>query len=433
MIKSIALTSCLLLLLLPLSSRAQTLVYLVTVNGSINPASAQYIHDALAEAGEDGAGLFVLKLDTPGGLLSSTRSIVSDFLSSDIPIVVYVSPRGGQAASAGAFITMSANIAVMAPGTNIGAAHPVTIGEGDNTADSVNIPMTKATNDAAAFARTIAEHRNRNIEWAEQSVRQSVSITETEALSNNVIDLIADDLDHLLELLDGWITQTAAGEVTLDLEKYEVLEREMSFKEEFLDVLSDPNIAYILMMLGIYGLFFELYNPGSVFPGVVGGICLILAFYSMNTLPINYAGLALILFGVILFLLEIKIVSHGLLSIGGVISLFLGSVMLIDTPSGIEVMEISLSVIITVTACSAAFFLFIITKAVAIMKRKPTTGVEGMVGERGVVIDALDPEGKVMLHGEYWNARSESVTIAAGEKIVVKAVNDMLLTVDRES
>lgn len=408
----------------------QKKVTVITINGSINPASASYVHDALSHAQKERHLALILQLNTPGGLLQSTRNIVSDFLSASIPVIVFVSPRGGQAASAGAFITLSAHVAVMAPGTNIGAAHPVTMSEGENTDDSTNIMMTKATNDAAAFARTIAEKRGRNVTWAEESVRKSSSLTEREALDLNVIDFVADNIEDLIRKLDGYSVETVDGKVILYTDDIEVEYTEMTFKEKFLDTLSDPNIAYILMMLGIYGLFFELYNPGSIFPGVVGGICLILAFYSLNTLPVNYAGIALIFFGIVLFVLEIKVVSHGVLSIGGVVSLFLGSLMLFQTPTGVEFFEVSLSVILSVTLCTAAFFLFIVGKGIAIMKRKPTTGYEGLIGETGVVIDTCNPIGRVMVHGEYWKARATGKMIEQGTQVAVVAVKDMVVTVE---
>lgn len=410
---------------------AQPRVMRVVVHGSINPASAKYIHDAIAEAVDADAAAVVLELNTPGGLLSSTREIVSDFLSSPVPVIVFVAPGGSQAASAGAFITMAGHIAAMAPGTNIGAAHPVTMGEGEqNVADSTNVPLTKATNDAAAFARTIAEKRGRNVAWAELSVRGSVSITESEALRDSVIDVVAINLRDLLQKIDGREVQTARGTVTLRTAGAQVFDRDMSFQQKLLNTLSDPNIAYVLLMLGMYGLFFELYNPGAIFPGVVGGICLILAFYSMNTLPINYAGFALIVFGVILFILEVKIVSHGLLSVGGVVSLFLGSLMLIESPPGADILQVSMSVIIAVTACTAAFFLFVVGKGIAVMRRPPTTGTSGMIGATARVIDALHPEGAVAVHGEIWKARSaDQTTIEKESTVRILRVENLTLVV----
>jgi membrane-bound serine protease (ClpP class) len=416
------------------SAQAQQSVMRIVVSGTINPASAKYIHDAVKAAEEDGAEAIVLELNTPGGLLTSTREIVSDFLATSVPVVVYVSPGGAQAASAGAFITLAGHIAAMAPGTNIGAAHPITMGEGsENIADSSNIPLTKATNDAAAFARTIAEKRGRNADWAEQAVRGSISFTENEALRDSVIDIVSSDIRELLRRIDGRLVETRKGFVTLHTTNARIHDREMSFQQALLDVLSNPNIAYVLLMLGMYGLFFELYNPGSIFPGVVGSICLILAFYSMNTLPINYAGLALIIFGVILFILEIKIVSHGLLSLGGVISLFLGSIMLIESPPGADFLRVSLSVIITITVCTAAFFLFVIGKGISAMKRKTATGIEGMVGTCGRVLEALQPNGSVAIRGEIWNARSlDGIDIPIQSDVRVTAVENLTLIVVRK-
>lgn len=407
---------------------AQPRISVITIDGSINPASARHIRDALEDARQSGCAALVLELDTPGGLLSSTRDIVSDLLGSPLPVIVYVSPAGAQAASAGAFVTMAAHVAVMAPGTNIGASHPVNVGA-ENPSDSTDIGMTKATNDAAAFARTIAARRGRNVAMAEQFVRRSVSITDQEALAAGVIDTIAPSLEVLLAMLDGRRVVTARGEQTLDTRNARIERHAMHTREQLLDILSDPNIAYILMMLGIYGLFFELYNPGSVFPGVVGGISLILALYSFNTLPLNTAGIALILLSIILFLLEIKVVSHGVLSIGGVLALLLGSLMLFDSPDGWEVVKVSLSVVLTITLCTTVFFLIVLGKGVAIQKKKPVTGVEGLIGEQGTTIDALAFQGRVLVHGEYWHARADR-PVPAGRTVTVRAVANLLLIVE---
>ncbi len=423
------------LLLLPVifCARAEEKkVILLTIDGSINPSAAQYIHEGIGRAEVRGAAAVLIELNTPGGLLKSTRSIVSDLLSSPIPVIVYVTPRGGQAASAGVFITLAAHIAAMAPGTNIGAAHPVTLEEGGaNKKDSSDIMMEKVTNDAAAFIRTIAEKRNRNAAWAEEAVRRSLSITETEAVKLRVVDLAAADVQDLFRRIDGMVVTTARGNDTLRTREWSAERQEMSFAQRLLDLLSDPNIAYILMMIGIYGIFFELYNPGSIFPGVIGGICLILAFYSMQTLPINFAGLALIIFALILFLLEIKIVSHGLLTIGGVIALLLGSLMLIQSDPTYETFRISLSVIIAVTLCTAGFFGFAVGKGISAQRRKPATGAEGIAGESGTVIERLDPEGRISVHGEIWKAVSASGSIDEGERVLVTGVRDLTLTVER--
>jgi membrane-bound serine protease (ClpP class) len=369
----------------------------------------------------------IIELNTPGGLLTSTRKIVKDFLESPIPIIVFIYPSGSQSASAGVFITLSANIAAMAPGTNIGAAHPVSL---QGAQDSVM--MEKATNDAAAFIRTISEKRKRNVQWAEDAVLKSVSITEREALEKNVIDLIAKDIAELLEKINGKQVETSQGMKIINTKNAEVIYIEMTLAEKILSILSDPNFAYILLMLGIYGLFFELYNPGAILPGVIGGICLILAFYSLSTLPVNYAGLALIIFAVILFVLEIKVVSHGILSIGGIISLLLGSMMLIKEESVLEAMEISMNIIILIVVLTAMFFLFAITFAIKAQRKKPVTGPEGIVGETGIAFSNLKPDGEIKVHGEIWNAESIGGEIKRGEEIIVTKIINLKLFVKRK-
>lgn len=393
----------------------------------IHPACADYIHSGLEKAKKENAECLIVRLNTPGGLLTSTRQIVKDFLESPIPIVVYISPSGSQSASAGVFITLAANIAAMAPGTNIGAAHPVSL---QGAQDSVM--MEKATNDAAAFIRTISEKRKRNIQWAEDAVLKSVSITEREALEKNVVDLIAKDIGDLLEKINGKQVETSQGTKIINTKNAEVIYIEMTLAQKILSILSDPNFAYILLMLGIYGLFFELYNPGAIFPGVVGGICLILAFYSLSTLPVNYAGLALIIFAVILFVLEIKVVSHGILSIGGIISLLLGSMMLIKEDSVLEAMEISMNIIILVVVLTTLFFLFAITFAIKAQKKKPVTGPEGIVGETGIAFSNLKLNGEVKVHGEIWNAESIDGEIKKGEEISVTKITNLKLFVKRK-
>lgn len=402
-------------------------VVVLTADCAIHPACADYVQSGIEAATEEDAECMVIQLNTPGGLLKSTRVIVSDILEAPIPVVVYVSPSGSQAASAGVFITLAGHIAAMSPGTNIGAAHPVSLQGMQDT-----IMMEKATNDAAAFIRTISEKRNRNVEWAEDAVRKSLSITETEALEKNVIDVVASNIEALLDSLNGKEIETASGIKKLNLEDPQIIDVDMSFTQKILSVLSDPNLAYILLILGIYGIFFELYSPGAIFPGVIGGICLILAFYSMHTLPINYAGLALIIFAVILFILEIKIVSHGILTIGGVISLLLGSLMLIDTESFLEAMEISIELIILIVILTSAFFVFAITFGIKAQKKKIATGQEGIVGERGMAISNLNPEGEVKVHGEIWIAESTEGDIRKGSYIVVTEIQNLRLKVRKE-
>lgn len=399
-------------------------VVVINVDGAIQPACADYIRSGIEKATQENAECLIIKLNTPGGLLKSTRVIVTDILQSKVPIIVYVAPSGSQAASAGVFITIAGHIAAMAPGTNIGAAHPVTL---EGTQDS--IMMEKATNDAAAFIRTISEKRNRNIQWSEDAVRKSLSITESEALKLHVIDLIAKDVKDLLAKIDGKEIETSSGKILLNTKNVEIIDLSMTFSQILLNILSDPNLVYILFMLGIYGLFFELYNPGAIFPGVIGGICIILALYSMHTLPINYAGLALIVFAVILFILEIKIVSHGILSVGGVISLILGSIMLIDVDSFGQVFRISWEIIATVVILTVLFFSFAITMGIKAQRRKPTTGAEGIIGEIGVAISDLDPEGEVRVHGEIWKSESISGKIKCGQTIKVEGILNLKLKV----
>ncbi len=417
-----------LILLLIITCFPQGKVIVINADMAIHPPGADYINSGIEKAIEENAECLIIKLNTPGGLLKSTRVIVTQFLQSEIPIIVYVSPSGSQAASAGVFITMAAHIAVMAPGTNIGAAHPVTL---QGTQDTVM--MEKATNDAAAFIRTISEKRNRNIKWGEDAVRKSLSITETEALELNVIDIIAKDINDLLEQVDGREVETSKGVKTLHTKNAEVIILEMTFAQKLLSVLSNPNIAYILLMIGIYGIFFELYNPGALFPGIIGGICLILAFYSMHTLPVNYAGLALIILSIILFLLEIKIVSHGALTIGGVISLFLGSMMLIDPESILEAMEISMELIIFIVVLTSAFFIFAITLGIKAQRKKPTTGIEGLIGEIGKTVTKLSPSGEITVHGEFWKAECLEGEIEEGADVEVVVVQNLKLKVKKVS
>ena len=399
-------------------------VHVVTLEGTINPASADYLRFEIRRASEARAECLVVRLNTPGGLLASTRSIVSDFLASPVPIIVFVYPQGSQAASAGVFVTLAAHLAVMAPGTNIGAAHPVTIGEQPDS-----IMMAKATNDAAAFIRTISEKRKRNTGWADDAVRKSISITETEALRLHVIDAVASSLPELLEKVDGREVQTSLGKSVLHTRNAAVSLREKSVQQKLLDILSDPNIAYIFMMLGIYGLLFELYNPGAILPGIVGFISLILAFYSFHTLPVNYAGVALVVFSVVLFVLEIKIPSHGLLTAGGIISLLLGSIMLFQAESPLDLVSVSWEVILLAVAFTAAFFIFAIGMGIKAQRLKPTTGAQGLVGEIGKAVTDLRPDGRVSVHGEIWNTTSLDGTLKKGTAVKVDQVENLRLKV----
>jgi membrane-bound serine protease (ClpP class) len=365
-------------------------------------------------------------MDTPGGLMESMRSIVKRILSAEIPIIVYVAPSGSRAGSAGVFITLAAHIAAMAPGTNIGAAHPVQMGEKEISKEM----EAKILNDTVAYIRTIAKQRGKNEEWAEKAVRESVSAQEDEALKLGVIDLVSPSLEDLLSRVDGREVEISSGKVIpLKVKGVEVKNINMSFRDQLLSIISNPSIAYILLMLGFYGLLYELANPGVILPGVIGGICLILAFFAFQMLPINYAGAALILLGIILFIAEVKITSYGMLSVAGVISLLLGSIMLIDSPA--EFLRISfVKVVLPVVLVSAAFFLFALTMVIRAHRRRPTTGREGLIGGRGVATTDLKPEGVVEIRGELWNAVAEE-TIKAGDKIEIEKIDGMKVTVKK--
>jgi membrane-bound serine protease (ClpP class) len=402
-------------------------VHVLKIDGAITPAVFDYLHEGIMRAAKNNAQLVIVEINTPGGLLKSTRSIVTDFLTSSVPVAVYVSPQGAQAASAGVFITLAANIAVMSPGTNIGAAHPVsTQGQMDS------VMSGKVTNDAAAFIRTISEKRKRNIQWAEDAVRKSVSITETEALANHIIDFIAVNRGALLDSLDGKAITTDAGTTTLSTKGAAVEEHDMGWAYQILNMLSDPNVSYILFLIGIYGLFFELYNPGAVFPGVAGVIAIILALYAFHTMPVNYAGLALIVVGIILFILEIKITSYGVLSVGGILALFFGSIMLFQSDSPFDFVKVSLEVIIPAVLCTAAFFIFAIGAGIRAQQRRPATGLQSMIGEEGIAVTALSPAGQVKVQGEYWNASALEGTIPEASTVVVMNVDGLKLLVKRK-
>lgn len=400
-------------------------VMLIRVDGAIGPASTEYILSSIDKAESEQVSALVIEMNTPGGLLESTRRIVQGILTSKVPVIVYIYPPGSRAGSAGVFITLSANIAAMAPGTNIGASHPVGGGIGK---DTTSVEAEKITNDAAAFIRAIAQRRHRNVDWAENAVRRSISNSDSEALKAGVINLISPNLDSLLVQVNGTKVETDTGSVVLRTANATVEFVPMNWRDKFLGVISDPNITYILMMIGIFGIMFELFNPGSILPGVVGAISLILAFYAFQTLPINYAGLALILLAVVLFVAEIKIVSHGILAIGGVISMFIGSVMLIHSP--FELVSISLTLIITTVLVAAAFFLWVVGLGLKAQQRKPTTGLEAMLGETGAVMTSIRPgeTGQVSVHGEIWQAKSDSI-LKRGEQVTVESFENWILKV----
>lgn len=399
------------------------IIYLINVDAPITPVVSEYIIKSIDTASRNRAEAIIIELDTPGGLVDSMREIVKKMLSADIPVVVYVAPAGARAASAGVFITIAANIAAMAPSTHIGAAHPVTMeGKMDKTMEA------KVVNDLAAMARSIAEKRGRDAKWAEEAVRKSVSITESEALKERVIDLVAPDVPSLLKEINGKSVDLVIGKKILNTSNAQVKEINMGFRYRILEIISNPNIAYILMILGFYGLYFELANPGAIFPGVAGAISLILAFYALHTLPINYAGLMLIILGVGLFIAEAFITSHGVLGIGGAIAMAIGSVMLIESPS--PYLRISWAVIVPVVALSALLFIITVTLAVRVQREKADTGKEGMLGLEGEAKTNIHTSGQIFVRGEYWNAWSEA-PIQKGERVKVEAVEGLKLKVKR--
>ncbi|GAB4323567.1 MAG: nodulation protein NfeD [Candidatus Zixiibacteriota bacterium] len=385
--------------------------YVITIDGAIGPVTDMVIENAIEKAEDEGAAVLIIQLDTPGGLVSTTKEINQSILNSNVPVVVYVAPSGASATSAGVFILASGHFAVMAPGTNAGAAHPVVMqGEMDSTMSK------KAENDAAAHIRSLAERRGRNADWYERAVRESESLTATQALDSNVIDFIAESVTDLLDSLDGRTAELPRGVDTLHTAGARVNEIELTWREKLLNVITDPNIAYILMSIGWLGILMELYNPGAIFPGVIGTICLILGFYALQTLPIDYAGLALIGLAIIMFILELKIVSHGVLGLGGTISLLIGSLMLIDSPD--PAMDISLSVILAVVGTTVAFFLFAFFLIMKARTSRPTTGEEGMIGLIGTAKQTFDKEGMIYVAGEYWTAET-SAPVTEGAKVEV--------------
>ena len=397
-------------------------VVAIDVDETINPATEEFISESVTAAEKAHAQCLLIRLNTPGGMLSSTRKIVTRIFDAKIPVVVYVSPSGSRAGSAGVFITMAADIAAMAPGTNIGAAHPVSANGNLN-----GVMNEKVVNDAAAFIRSIAEKRGRNAMWAEDAVRASVSISETEAVAENVVNLIANDDRDLLQKINGLKVQTAKGEVVLSTSNARIENIEMGFFLKVLSRISDPNIAYILMMLGFLGIVFELFNPGAILPGIVGVISLILAFYTMSSLPVNYAAIALIVFGIVLYLLEIKVTSHGMLAIGGTVSVLLGSMFLFRTSSVGDVAALSWTVIITTTLVNLLFFLFVVSMGLRAQRRKPASGM--LVNRTGTALTNIEEDGSIRVQGETWRAESIEGFIPKGAEVMVTAQKGLTLQV----
>jgi membrane-bound serine protease (ClpP class) len=417
---------CLLIALIPLAGYST--IIKITIDAPIHPVTSEYIRNAIDKAEDDNASLIIMVLNTPGGLDSSMREIIERILSSDVPIAAYVSPNGARAASAGFFISIACDLFVMAPGTNTGAAHPVGV---SITGQQMDETMAdKITNDAVSYIKSIAEKRERNTKMAEDAVRESSSYTETEALDGNLIDLIAQDVTDIIDFFDGKTIKRFDGEEhLLELRGEQVVELPMSARQKFLLTISNPNLAYILLMLGLLGLYFEFSNPGAILPGVLGGISLLLAIFSFQILPINYVGLILILLAIGLFILEIKVQSYGILSAGGIIAMVIGSIMLIDAP--IPELRPSLKFIIPVAVGLSLIFLFLIFITVRALANRVHTGKEGLIGEIGVAQSDLAPGGKVFVHGELWNAEADQ-EISKGEEVqVVEVLKNLKIRVTK--
>ena len=433
------------------------------VNDAIGPAINDYIHRGLQDAAERNAYVVILRLDTPGGLDTSMRDIIRDIIASPVPVILYVAPSGARAASAGTYMLYASHLAAMAPGTNLGAATPVQIGgfpdisppaapdqndkdrdkeennaekdknkDEDKTKDkplpvSGDAMTKKMVNDAVAYIRSLAEMRGRNADWAEKAVREGASISSEQALQQGVIEIIATNIDDLLAKADGWQVQINGQNITLDTDDLLIETIEPDWRTELLSVITNPNIAYILMLLGIYGLFFELANPGYVLPGVVGAICLLLALYALQVLPVNYAGLGLIILGIVFMIAEIYAPSFGALGFGGIIAFVVGSVILFDT-EGSEI-KVAIPIIAAVTIISSAFFLVALRLVYAAHKKPIVTGVEEMLGSIGEVLEDFDHAGRIHIHGETWQVRSQS-PLKRGDQVRVTAIDGLILHVE---
>jgi membrane-bound serine protease (ClpP class) len=398
----------------------------IKVEGVITSPTAKYIASGIEEAQKADAEGIIILLDTPGGMDTAMRDITKSILNAPVPVIVFVYPSGARAASAGVIITSAAHIAAMAPGTNIGAAHPVAIGIGGST-DMDKTMSKKLENDAAAYARSIAKTRGRSEEWVEKAVRKSESITADEALKLHVIDFVSPDVDKLLAAIDKKEVNLAGVKKKISTKNAVINSKEMGTRQGILATISDPNISYILLLIGLAGLYFELSTPGAILPGVIGGISLLLAFFGLSTLPVNYTGILLIIFGVILFIAEIKVMSHGMLTVGGVVSLIFGSLLLFDTPE--PALRVSLQVLIPAVVLVSGFFIVVIWMAIKAQMRKHYSGAESMVEGQGEATTDITSEGKVFFQGEYWSAQS-SVPIPKGAKVQIVKVEGLKLTVE---
>ena len=414
-----------LLMVWPANAFGSNSIIVIEVEGAINPVVAEFVTNEIRSANTSSEELIVIRMDTPGGLDASMRKIIKAIQSSKIPVASFVSPSGSRAASAGTFITIASHIAAMEPGTNIGAAHPVNL-MGGGTGEQAKVMEDKVVNDASAYIRSLAEQRGRNAHWAELSVRKSVSVSSEEAKRLNIIDLVVANLDSLVLALDKREVKCGKNIVTLNTAKKNITFKEMNKRQRILDIISNPNVVYVLMMLGLVGLYLELSNPGLILPGVIGSVSLILALYAMQTLPINYAGLLLVVLGAVLLIAEVNVMSYGLLSISGAISMFLGSIMLIDSDD--PTMQISRMILYPTLGMTFLFSIGSIYLAKKSHQLRTTTGMEGLLGEIGVVKETLNPEGRVLVHGEVWSAESDTV-ISVGEKVSVEVVKGLKIQV----
>ena len=426
-----------------------TTALIIEIDGAISPATSNFIEKGLNHGNENGVELIVIEMDTPGGLDTSMRSIIKNILNSKVPVATYVSPKGSRAASAGTFILYASHIAAMAPATNLGAATPVAIGGTapspikpepvepedkeenkseplESTPDNETALAKKRLNDAAAYIRSLADRYGRNAEWAELAVREAATLTAEEALENNVIDYVADDLGDLFEQINGHEVETNAGKQTLSTENVLIERFIKDWRIKFLETLADPNLAYLLMLIGIYGLILEGYNPGSILPGVVGAICLILALFAFQVLAVNYAGLILIALGVVLIVAEAFAPSFGILGFGGLTSFVLGSIMLFD--SGIPGFEVSRLLIGSIASLGGLIILGLVFFLARTLKRPIVSGTEGMLGEQGIALEDFDSKGDVLVHGERWQAKT-SEPVKKGQGIEITAVKNMLVLI----